>query len=76
LTGCAGQKPPPQIEHVLIYPDLPQTTCAGEPVPPIAAASDKQIVSYFEGVRMAGADCRARLKAVHDAAVKWPRSAP
>jgi hypothetical protein len=74
LTACAGQKPLPQIERILVYPDLPQTSCASEPAPPPSAASDKQIVSYFEAVRLAGADCRARLKAIHDAATKWSRN--
>lgn len=54
---------------------MPDTTCLDEPVPPPLDDTDNAWSAYKWADHQAGADCRAKLKAVHDVVVQWPRDA-
>ena len=47
--------------------------CADEPKPG-DILTDVQAAQFTEGVRMAGADCRSKLKAVKQTADGWPKA--
>lgn len=57
LTGCGA----PSLK--MDMPELPNMSCPREPDYPGDNAPDRTLVSYFENVRLAGAECRDKADA-------------
>jgi hypothetical protein len=78
VGGCAGNQPSrpslPEQNTRLVFPVLPQTTCADSPAPPALDATDNEWAGWKARDHDAGQDCRDKLKAIHDVQSKWPRT--
>src|SRR5262245_11695379 len=80
-SACAPNNPraeppavrlPPEIRTVVEYPTIPpeSLTCRPEPSVP-DAKTDVDLALWTEALRLAGAECRAKLDAIRDLVATW-----
>lgn len=79
MSACSHPPSPPPLPEQntrLVYPPMPPTKCAREPVAPAVDADDRDWSAYKRAKDDAGADCRDKLDEVDRTVTKWPKPPP